>query len=354
MKKLRIAMIGCGRISEMYRQVFQQISDRSEVVFSVDPNKEKAEEFARNFKGCLPLSDYRDCFGKDIDVFHIATPHYLHPIIAIDAMRHGINVLTEKPMAIRLCDADKMIRVAEEEHIKLGVIFQTRYVKGCMEIKKLIDDGRLGRILSAKSYLSWSRKDEYYLSSDWKGTWEKEGGGVLIDQAIHSLDRVQWLVGSDIDWIEGHIANRAHKAVKVEDVAEAFVGFKNACLYQLYACNCYSYDSPIEIEIAGENGTVGLRQDLAWVNIKGEQPYEIRDGEDGISVGLDYWGSSHITQIKDYYRSIQEDYPVLIDGREGRKALELVRGIYKSANEHKRVFLPFDDTEYLLKNGLSV
>lgn len=343
MKKLRVAMIGCGRISEMYSAVFKQLDDKVEVVFAVDIDKDKAQSFAEDFQGCVPVTDYRECFNKNVDVFHIATPHYLHPIIAVDAMRNKINVLTEKPMAISLKDADEMIEVAKDEGVRLGVILQTRYVKGCMELKKLIDEGKLGSIIAARSYLSWKRSDEYYSETDWKGTWDKEGGGVLIDQAIHSLDRVQWLVGSDVEWIEGHIDNRVHDIVDVEDVAEAFVKFKNGCLYQLYACNCYSYDAPIEIEIVGEKGKVGLKQDLAWINIDGEEPYEIVEGYDGLSVGPNYWGCSHITQIKDYYKSVTKDEPVYIDGKVGRKSLELVSGIYKSSREKCRVYLPFID-----------
>ena len=343
MRKLKVAMIGCGRISEMYQEVFKQLSDRVVVVYAVDKEIKNAENFANEFEGCIPLTDYKECFNKNIDVFHIATPHYLHPVIAIEAMKNKINVLTEKPMAINLKDADRMIETASKVGVKLGVIFQTRYVKGCMEIKNIIDEGRLGKLIAARSYLSWKRSDEYYSGSDWKGTWDKEGGGVLIDQAIHSLDRVQWLIHSDMEWIEGHIANRFHKTIHVEDVAEAHVKFKNGCLYQLYACNCYSYDAPIEIEITGTKGKVGLKQDLAWVEIDGEDRYEIVDGYDGLSVGPNYWGCSHITQIKDFYRSVVDDAPVNIDGQSGRKALELVKGIYKSSKENSRVYLPFDD-----------
>ena len=336
-------MIGCGRISEMYKAVFEELRNSVQVVYAVDLDIEKANEFAKGFEGCVSTRDYSECFGKNIDVFHIATPHYLHAEIAIAAMKNKINVLTEKPMAITLKDADEMIKTAKQEEVKLGVIFQTRYVKGCMEIKRVIDEGRIGDIIAARSYLSWSRSDEYYSKTDWKGTWDKEGGGVLIDQAIHSLDRVQWLIGSDIDWIEGHIDNRMHRVVKVEDVAEALVKFKNGCLYQLYACNCYSYDAPIEIEIVGQMGRVGLKQDLAWVCIDGQEPYEIVEGYDGLSVGPNYWGCSHITQIKDYYNSVAADKPVYIDGESGRKALELVRGIYKSSNEKRRVYIPYKD-----------
>lgn len=340
MKKLRAAMVGCGRISKVYREVFKQLSDSLEIVYAVDVKKDRAEEFASSFEGCRALTDYRDCFNSHIDVMHIATPHYLHPIIAIDAMKNKINVLTEKPMAIDLKDADEMIKVSRESGTALGVIFQTRYVKGCMELKKIISSGRIGRILSASSFLTWSRSDDYYKQSDWKGTWDKEGGGVLIDQAIHSIDRVLWLVGDDVQWVEGTVYNRGHKYVNVEDTTEATVKFKNGCIYNIYACNTYAYDAPIQIEIVGEKGKLGLRQDMAWVNIEGEDYYEIKDGFDGLSVGPDYWGCSHITQLKDFYKSIINNTPVYIDGTEGRKALEVIKAIYKSSNEKAIVELP--------------
>ncbi len=182
MKKLKVAMIGCGRIAELYKEVFNELADFVNVVYAVDVDMKKAKEFAEGLEGCTAISDYRQCFNKDIDVMHIATPHHLHAEIAIEAMRNKINVLTEKPMAIALKDADKMIKVAKEEEVKLGVIFQTRYVKGCMDIKKLIEEEKLGKIVAARSYLSWKRDEGYYQQSDWKGTWDKEGGGVLIDQ----------------------------------------------------------------------------------------------------------------------------------------------------------------------------
>lgn len=331
-------MIGCGRIGEMYKEVFKNLKESVEVVYAVDTKIERAEEFSKDFPGCKAVTDYIECLDNNIDVFHIATPHHLHATIAIDAMRHKINVLTEKPMAIELKDAQEMIKVSEEEKVKLGVIFQTRYVKGCMEIKKLIEQGQLGKVVAARSYLSWSRTEDYYKGSDWKGTWDKEGGGVLIDQAIHSIDRVQWLIGDKVEWIEGNISTRYHKFIDVEDSAEALVKFNNGCIYHLFACNYYAYDAPIEIEIVGEKGKVGLKQDLAWVEIDGQEHYEITDGYDGLSVGPNYWGCSHITQIKDYYNSIKNNTPVYIDGKEGIKALEIIKGIYSSSKKGEKIY----------------
>ena len=343
MNKLKAAMIGCGRISSVYKQAFNSIKDNVNVVYSVDIDERKARDFAKEFPYCKPLTNYKDLLDKEIDVIHIATPHYLHAPLAIDCLNHGYNVLTEKPMAITLKDADAIINTADKTGTKLGVIFQTRYVKGCMELKKIIDEGKLGEIIGARSFLSWIRPDSFYAQSNWKGTWAKAGGGVLIDQAIHSIDRVQWLVGSDVDWIEGSMHTRTHKIADAEDVAEALVSFKNGCLYQLYASNSYVYNAPIEIEIVGEKGKAGLRQDLAWIHIDDGEKYEINDDNDELQVGPSYWGNSHVIQIKDFYHSVRYNKPVFIDGFQGKKALELVLGIYKSAREGKRLWIPFSE-----------
>lgn len=174
--------------------------------------------------------------------------------MAIKAMKAGINVLTEKPIATCLQDADKMIRTAEETHVKLGVIFQTRYTKSVEKLREMIQRGDFGKILTARSYLTRNRPLDYYSGSDWKGTWDKEGGGVLIDCAIHSIDRVRYMLDSDVEWIDGSVHNYVHHFVKVEDAADAAIMFKNGCLYNLYACNIYGTDSPINIELIGEKG----------------------------------------------------------------------------------------------------
>ncbi|NMA96007.1 MAG: hypothetical protein GX974_08200 [Clostridiales bacterium] len=137
--------------------------------------------------------------------------------------------------------------------------------------------------------------------------------------------------------------NRSHKAVHVEDTAEALVKFENGALYQLYACNVYPIDAPIQIEIVGDKGKAGLVQDTAWVHLDGEERYEIEQNFEGVAVGPSYWGTSHVLQIQDFYGSIIEDRPFCLNGKEGRKALELVLGIYQSARLNKKIELPFKD-----------
>lgn len=345
MKKLRAAIVGCGRISVCYEDAFRRLSDEVELIYAVDKNSEKAKKLADKFN-CSYTTDFDEILDKDIDVVHLCLPHYLHPVMAIKAMKAGIHVLTEKPIAISLQDADEMIRTQEETGVKLGVIFQTRYTKSVEKLREMIARGDFGKILAARSYLTWNRPLNYYQGNDWKGTWDKEGGGVLIDQAIHSIDRVRYLLGSDVEWIDGSIHNYAHEFVKVEDTANAAIMFKNGCLYNLYASNIYAADSPITIELMGEKGRCGLIQDMGFYELDGTYA-EIRNTYETTTVGPNYWGSSHHIQVRDFYRAIRENTPVLVDGIEGRKTLEMIKGIYLSSLRHQRVVLPFEDVTYM-------
>lgn len=341
MRKIRAAIVGCGRISVNYVDAFRQLGDMMELVYAVDRDLARAQVIADEFSATA-VTDVQEIYGKNIDVLHICLPHDLHAPVAIDAMQHGIHVLTEKPIALTLQDADRMIACAQETGMKLGCIFQTRYNQTVQDLKARYENGEFGRVMTARSYLSWYRPDEYYNQSDWKGTWEHEGGGTLIDQAIHSIDRVRYIIGSDVDWIEGSIHNHAHPGRSVEDAAEAAVHFENGCLYNLYSCNYYGFDSPINIEFCGENGRFGLLQDVGYTWF-GKEYTEYREVNQRESVGKDYWGTTHVMQIQDFYESVLHDTPVEIDGLEGRKTLEIVKGIYLSSLEHQRITLPYED-----------
>ena len=342
MNKLKVAIVGCGRISVSYADAFKKLSDRVELAYAVDKNFERAKSFAKQFKNCSPAIDISEIYEKGIDVVHLCIPHDLHAPVAIDAMRHGIHVLTEKPIALTLQDADEMIRVSEETGMKLGCIFQTRYNESVQQLKERYDRQEFGKVSTARSYLSWYRPDSYYDTSDWKGTWEHEGGGTLIDQAIHSIDRVRCIIGSDVLWIEGSIHNHAHPSRDIEDAAEACIHFKNGCCYNLYSCNYYGFDSPINIEFCGEKGRFGLIQDMGytWFGDEYTEYHEVNKTE---TVGKNYWGTTHVMQMADFYNSVLNDSSFSVDGIEGRKTLEIVKGIYLSALTHKRIWLPFED-----------
>lgn len=342
MKKLRVAIIGCGRISVSYADAFHKLGDLMDVVACCDKVKEKADKYAEQFH-CLSLTDYRDLFKISVDVVHLCLPHYLHAPIAIDCLNHGINVLTEKPMALSLQEADEMIYASQRNHKLLGCIFQTRYNESVQILKKMLDEGDFGKVKSASSWLLWERNHDYYASSDWKGTWEKEGGGVLIDQAIHSLDRVRYLMGSDVEWVEASWKNETHPYIKVEDLCEALIHFKNGVDYHLWASDSGKGNPPIHIDFECEKGKFGLRQDIGYSEIDGVKK-EYREINERASVGEGYWGTTHVMQLKEFYLALLNHTPILVTAEEGRKTLELVKGIYQSCLQKKRIYFPFEDS----------
>lgn len=369
MKKLRVAIIGCGRISASYAIAFRELTHMAELVCAIDKDPGRAERFAAAF-GCDWGTCFEDLSGRQIDAVHLCLPHYLHAPMAIRAMRSGMHVLTEKPVAMTLQEADAMKAVSEETGRKLGVIFQTRYENSVQTLRAMVRDGAFGRILSARSILTWNRPLEYYEGSDWKGTWDREGGGVLIDQAIHSIDRIRYILDDQVDWIEGSVHNHCHPFRPVEDAAEAVIHFRDGCLYSLYACNSYASDVPVYLEFIGEKGRFGLRKDTGFYETDG-QLHTLESMEDSLrNRGLaspcamtdtsapdkgmpehasrvpSYWGDGHARQLQDFYRSILEDRPVAIDVTEGRRTLEIVKGIYLSSLKKERICLPFEDTLY--------
>lgn len=351
MKKLRTAIMGCGRISASYASAFRQLMDIAEPVCAIDIDPERARAFAAPFhmaSGTCP----EDLKGLRVDVLHLCLPHYLHAPMAIRAMQAGMHVLTEKPVSITLQEADQMRETAQKTGRKLGVIFQTRYERSVVRLREMIQEGRFGRILSVRSFLTWNRPDSYYEGSDWKGTWDKEGGGVLIDQAIHSIDRVRHMLGSEVEWIEGSIHNHCHDRLSVEDAAEAAIHFKNGCTYSLYACNSYADDVPIYLEFYGEKGRCGLRQDIGFYELDGKLQTILPETAAGDSSTPVYWGDSHPKQLRDFYRSILEDAPVSVDVEEGRRTLEIIKGIYLSSLKRERICLPFEDVRYRGLNQL--
>lgn len=351
MDKLNVAIIGCGRISAAHIDALLQLADLACPVLAVDINEEKARAAAAQL-GCEWSTDIETALNSTIDVVHLCLPHDLHAPYAIRAMQAGIHVLTEKPVALTLQQTDEMIRVQRKTGVKLGVIFQTRFIQGVEMLRAMIQDGRFGRILSVRSQLTWHRPYSYYSASEWKGTWEHEGGGVLIDQAIHSIDRVRYILDDDVEWIDGSIHNRCHhdplpdgRLLQIEDTAEAVIQFKNGCIYTLYASDNYKADAPITIEILGERGRCGLLQDMGFYELDGCYT-EIRHTHGTTNIGPGYWGTSHVVQIRDFYEAVLNDGPVAVDAADARKTLEIVKGVYLSSMKNERIYLPFEDTVY--------
>ncbi|MFH0766687.1 MAG: Gfo/Idh/MocA family oxidoreductase [Bacillota bacterium] len=341
MKKLRVGIVGCGNIFSMHA-ISIKLNNILELVAVCDNKKERAIDAANKYQA-IAYDDYENMLEEaNLDAIHICTPHYLHAPMTILAAKHHVHVLTEKPMAIHKSDAKEMIRVCAEQQVFLGVIFQNRYNKGAVFLKERLTSGKLGKIKGAKCQVTWDRSDAYYMQSDWKGTWDKEGGGVVIDQAIHTLDLMRWFIDSKIDYIDATIANRAHEKIDVEDTAEGMIKFKNGIIANFHVINYHIIDSPITIELYCEHGYVKYVDGLTEIlyedgksEIVGPNPEETVDYG---KVKL-YWGVSHVKQINDFYQDILNHSKPKIDGQEAFGTQEMINAIYESGKTGKKVFL---------------
>ena len=334
--KLKVGVIGCGRISVMHLDAIKNLP-MSQLICCCDVKKDRADAVAKEF-GVKAYYDYKQMIdSENLDVVHICLPHYLHCPVAVYAFEKGVKVLTEKPMSTDYESALNAVEKAEQLGVTFGVILQCRYNNSAKLVKKAYVEGKLGKIISARSTLTWERPDEYYSESDWKGTWDKEGGGVVIDQAIHSIDLVNWIVDSEVESVSCSMANRGHKAVAVEDSAEGLITYKNGVKYGFYCMNNYGCDEPIEIKLYCENAKVVFNYDDAYIYYNDGTVEEAhQDKVEVVDGGKDYWGFQHVRQIEQFYKACLGLEPLEISGREALKTHKLVCEIYKTGKPYMK------------------
>ena len=337
---LRVGIVGCGNIFTMHATSCHHL-ENAQLVGVCDIKKDRADAAAKKYN-VAAYYDYKDLIDSNkIDVVHICVPHYLHPIISRYALEHGVNVLCEKPMSIRYEDGEANVKLADEKGLRYGIIFQCRYNDTSKLIRENLDNGKLGKVISARCTLTWCKPDSYYALSDWKGTWEKEGGGVIIDQAIHSLDLANWFIGSDPVEVQAHIANRKHSIMKVDDTGEGFIKYANGATLSFWAMNNYGCDEPIEIRLLCENGKAVMSYDDARIEFSNGEVLSVSQEPDGIDYegGKDYWGFRHIREIADFYDAVENNREPTISGREALKIQKLICAIYESGKSGEKVIL---------------
>jgi len=328
----RCGVIGCGTISVMHLDSLAALEE-TDLVAVCDIREDRVNKAAEKY-GATAYTDYKKMIAKEnLDAVHICLPHYLHIPVTQYALKQGVYVLSEKPMSIGLSEAEETVELADKLNMQYGVIFQCRYNTPSQLVKKRLEEGKLGAIKSARVVLTWSRSDEYYSHSDWKGTWDKEGGGVIIDQAIHSLDLANWFINSTPVKVESTLHNRRHKAVCVEDTAEGAVYYENGTVLCFYTMNNYAIDEPIEIRLACEKGTVRLSYNDTIISYNdGTTEQEVNRPQEFVaySGGKPYWGTQHAMQIHHFYESLAGNEPLFLSGREALKIQKIICDIYKN------------------------
>ena len=336
MEKLKVAVIGCGRISEKHFKSIKT-SEYAELTAVCDIKADRAKAACEEFGGRV-YTDYRKMlYEEKLDAVHICLPHYLHAEASVAAFEKGVHVLCEKPMDINLKKAQWATDEAKILNCMYGIVFQCRYNESTVFIKKTIDSGKLGKILSVTSTLTWQRDDDYYSGSDWKGTWDKEGGGVIIDQAIHSIDLANWIIGSKVKSVSATVAIQGHNKIQVEDTACGLITYENGVRYGFYCMNNCSLNEPIEIKFFCENGKAVLSYDWAKIiwNDGTEEVLDLTDRMDKSLGDKSYWGVGHIKQINQFYRAVLGFEDLEISGENALETHRLICKIYEKAGIEK-------------------
>jgi len=286
--------------------------------------------------------------SEDIDIVTVATPsgHHMEP--AIEAARCGKHVICEKPLEITLERIEKMIEAHKKAGTSLGGIFNYRFNDAVALLKHAIDQGRFGNISYASVHVPWWRSDEYYKSS-WRGTWKLDGGGALMNQSIHMIDLLQYLMGP-IDSLHAYIATRGHD-IEVEDTATAIVKFRNHALGGIYGSTASFPGQFRRIEITGTKGTAIMVENAFTVwqfadqteeDMKILKSFKEIEGGGGVSDPAAITYQSHQKNIEAFISSVDAGRPFEISGDEARKAVEIILAIYESAKEGKQIHLKHD------------
>lgn len=306
------AIIGCGTIAALHAKVIDKLAGcRLTAVADVMP--ERAGAMASEY-GAVPYTDWETMLEKEkIDVVHICTPHYLHTPMAAAALRTGVHTFMEKPPVISWSQWEELKRAEKEAEngAKLGICFQNRFNPSIMMVKERLSQGEFGSILGARGIVTWCRNKEYYTGSDWRGTLKKEGGGALINQSIHTLDLIQYLIGKKPVTMEAATSNHHLKEIiEVEDTMEAYFSYGDTTA-SFYATTGYAADVPPIIELECEKARVRI-EDLKVTVMRPDGSNETTDYSGREHLGKSYWGSGHMDCIRCFYECMEQrkEFPV--------------------------------------------
>jgi predicted dehydrogenase len=335
MTSLRFGIIGVGNISTIHAAAIRN-TPGAELVAVATRNGEHGHAFVAEHGGTWH-ADYRALLAQDdVDAVAICAPHDLHASMTIAAAAAHKHILVEKPMAITTSECDAMIAACERARVTLGVIFQMRFEPLSRKLKSLIDRGALGRLLWVSANTIWYRTDEYYRSGPWRGTLAHEGGGVLINQAIHLIDLMLWLTGAMPARVTARMKTLNHQ-IQVEDGALAILEFADHCLGLIQATTVAYPGYPERLEFHGTRGSAVYHKGqgkLEWHLIEPrEDGLEEAAVASGAAQPMDINAAGHTAQYKNFVAAIQNHTPPSVDGHEGRKSIELVQAIYRSARE---------------------
>lgn len=333
---IHLGILGAGSISDTHARAAISIPG-VEMAAVFGDNRAKAAALAARVGGTVPDSLESFLAHRPMDIVAIGSPSGVHAEQALAAVRRGLHVIVEKPLDISLERIDALVDEASHAGAQVGVFFQDRLRPDVLKMKKLVDAGRLGTPVMASGRVKWFRHAEYYGGSRWRGTWALDGGGALMNQAIHTADLLLWLFGP-VARVMARTATRLH-AIEVEDTAAAILEFESGALGVLEAATSIYPGYARRLELTGSNGTLILENDrLSAIDLQdgAESQGETGDASSADSpVVAD--ASAHRRVIEDFVEAIRSGRPPACDAREGRKSVALIQAIYQSAREGRAI-----------------
>lgn len=347
-KHFGFGIVGAGMIAHFHARAIAELSNASLMgIYSI--NKNKSDDFAKKHHCAVYATLAEMVSNPEIDIVCICTPSGMHLEPAIASIAAGKHCLIEKPLEVTVERCDNIIEAAQKAGVQIGVIFPSRFYDASRQLKKTIDENRFGSLVLGDAYIKWSRSAAYYASGLWRGTWKYDGGGALMNQGIHSVDLLQWVMGP-VESVQSVTANIRHKGIEVEDTVVATLKFRNGALGTIVCSTAVFPGSLKRIEIMGTEGTAILEEDhlIKW-QFQNENADDegIRKGmkadavsHGGVSNPSDIGFVGHQKQMEDMMQAIETGGQPFIDGIEGRKSVEIIIAIYESARTGQKVELP--------------
>ena len=347
---MKYALIGCGRIATNH--VKAVVNNHLEFVAACDILEENIESLLAKHDlqadtSIKRYTDYKKMIEEnDLELISIATESGIHAEIALYCIDHGINVIIEKPMAMSMQDANEIIRRSEEKHVKVAACHQNRFNIAVQEMRKAMEAGRFGKLSHGSIHVRWNRNEGYYTQAPWRGKWASDGGA-LMNQCIHGIDLLRWMMGDEVEEVYGQTRQQFHDYLEAEDIGMAVVKFKNGAIGTIEGTtNVYPQNLEETLYVFGEKGTVKLggkstnNIDVWDFADEGEDDEKNKGLEEATS---NVYGNGHTSLFADMIDAIEHDRKPYVDAVAGRNALEMVLAIYKSQKTGMPVKLPLND-----------
>ena len=347
---MNYALIGCGRVSYNHLKAAKENGLNVVAVCDIEPDHifdlYNRMEYTPEQAGAIArYTDWNRLFDAEKPTLvSIALPSGLHAACAKDAIKRGIHVIIEKPIALNMADADEIVRLAEEYHVKVSACHQNRFNLAVQEMRRYLENGLFGTLSNAAVTVRWSRGRDYYAADDWRGTWAMDGGA-LMNQSIHGIDLLRWMCGGRLKTVYGVTRRQYHPYIEAEDVGTAVLAFENGCIATAEGgVNVCGPDLEEHLTLIGSNGAMKLGGTSANTV---EYKFFTDEGEAVqnalVEQTANVYGNGHTSLFKDVIAAIEEDRAPYVTARDGRDALETVLAVYLSSKTGQPVTLPLTD-----------